>query len=153
MSGMGRSGNSIEMLLKVAAIAALVIAGGQFLLDVVIEFVDHGEILFDEADHITNLLLGVISTAAIVAGVYWIVDAGTDEWVVVQAMGMVYVAVLIEEFLQHLILYEVSDLEVLVLLTSLQTVLYFLTFVIAYRMAFEDRAATDWDVSAVTSKF
>lgn len=148
---MGRSDSSIETLLKVAAIAALVIAGGQFLLDVVVDLAEHGEILFDEGDQLLDLLLGVVSTAAIVAGVFWIVEEGTNEWVVLQAIVMVYVAALLEALL-HSLVFDRYEMEIWVLLTSLSTVLFFLTFVIVYRMAFEDRSVTDWDASTITEK-
>mgnify|MGYP000132656518 CR=1 FL=1 len=151
MAQLGGSGVSIESLLKAAAIAALVIAGGQFLLDVVADLAEHGEILFDEGDRFLTLLIGVVGTATLVATVFWIVDQGTDEWIVVQAMAAVYVATLVEAVLRSVV-FDWAEIEVWTLLTSLSMVLYFLTFVIAYRIAFEDRSATDWQLDAVTSK-
>lgn len=151
MAAMGRAENSIETLLKIAAIAALVVVGAQFLLDVVIDLVDHGEIRFDEGDRLLNLLIGVLTTATIVAGAYWIVEAGTAEWVVVRAVGAVYAAAVVETVLRSFV-FDWAELEAIALLTNLSTVLYFLTFVLAYRMAFEDRDVTDWDPGAITSK-
>lgn len=151
MSGMGRSGVSVGTLFKVAAIAALVIVGGQFLLDVLVDLLRHSELRFDEGDRIVSLLIGVLTTTAIVAGAYWIVQAGAEELVVLQAAVAVYGAAVLEALLQSLF-FDWAEVEVWVLLTSLSTVLYFLTFVLAYRMAFEDRDVTDWNFSAVTDR-
>lgn len=151
MSAMGRSDVSIETLFKIAAMAALAIVVAQFVLDIVIDLVDHGEIRFDEGDRILNLLIGVLTTATIVAGAYWIVAEGTTEWVVARAVGAVYAATIVEDVLRSFV-FDWADLEAILLLTNLSTVLYFLTFVIAYRMAFEDRGVTDWDPGAITSK-
>lgn len=151
MSGMGRSTVSVSTLFKVAAIAALVIAGGQFLLDVLIDLLRHSEIRFDEGDRIVTLAIGVLTTAAIVGGAYWIVQAGTEEFVVLQAAVAVYVTAILEDLLRS-VFFDWAEVEVWVLLTSLSTVLYFLTFVLAYRMAFEDRAVTDWDAGAITDR-
>ncbi len=150
MSGLGRSGVSIGTLFKIAAIAALAIAGGQFLLDVLIDLLRHSELRFDEVDRIVGLLIGVVSTTAIVAGAYWIVQDGTQEAVVAQAAAAVYVAEIVEAFLRSAY-FDWAEVEVWLFLTSLSTVLYFLTFVLAYRMAFEDRDVRDWDLSAITN--
>ncbi|WP_460918102.1 hypothetical protein [Salinarchaeum chitinilyticum] len=151
MSGMGRSAVSVGTLFKVAAIAALAVAGGQFLLDVLVDLLRHSEIRFDEGDRIVGLVIGALTTAAIVAGAYWIVEAGTEELVVAQAAVAVYGAAILEALLRSLV-FDWAEVEVWVLLTSLSTVLYFLTFVLAYRMAFEDRDVTDWDPSAITDR-
>lgn len=140
---------SIQRLAIVAFGAAIAVAVAQFGLDLLVELARHGEIQFDSGDRLLGLLIGAISTAAIVAGAYWITTTGTEEWVVARAMAAVYVAAVLEVLLRSAV-FEWVEFESWTVLTSLSTVLYFLAFVIAYRAAFEDRPLTDWDPSAVT---
>lgn len=140
---------STERLLEAAAVAALVIVCGQFLLDAVHHLARYGEFRFDEADRLLDLLVGVLTTTAIVAGVYRIVEEGTDESVVVNAAALVYVAALFESLLRG-VLFEWAEIESWAVLTSLSPVLFFLTFVLAYRLAFEDRDVTDWDPDTIS---